>query len=96
MSTESDTPLTDEMSRVFPFGYENLNEDEPYVDIDFAQQLERAYNAACAFIDCHVADPDITDEMVKTHAIFTEQRAALAALLNKTSALTDVKGQTNE
>ncbi len=40
-------------------------------------ELVEAYNAACAFIDSHVADPDITDEMVETYRVFTEKRAAL-------------------
>ncbi len=39
--------------------------------------LVEAYSAACAFIDSHVADPDITDEMVETYRVFTEKRAAL-------------------
>ena len=35
-----------------------------------------AFKAACAFIDSHVADPDITAEMTAKYATFLERRAA--------------------
>lgn len=41
--------------------------------------LARAYAAACAFIDSHVGDPDMTDEMVATYAEFCRLRRALSA-----------------
>lgn len=37
-----------------------------------------AFDAACAFIDCHAADHDITQEMCDNYARFTELRKALA------------------
>lgn len=39
--------------------------------------LRRACDAAFAFIDSHVADPDLTDEMVRKHADYLEARRAL-------------------
>lgn len=41
------------------------------------QLLRRACDAAFAFIDSHVADPDITDEMCIKHATYKDARAAL-------------------
>jgi hypothetical protein len=38
------------------------------------QLLEAAYKAACAFIDAHVGDPDMTPEMVRAHAEFVRLR----------------------
>ena len=37
-------------------------------------ELVEAWNAACAFIDSHVADPDITKEMVEKYAEFQRHR----------------------
>lgn len=39
--------------------------------------LRRACDTAFAFIESHVADPDITDEMVRKYADYQEARAAL-------------------
>lgn len=39
--------------------------------------LEAAYKAACAFIDAHVADPDITPKMRETYAEFVRLRKEL-------------------
>lgn len=39
--------------------------------------LREAFKAACAFIDSNVADPDITNEMVRTYAEFQRHRALL-------------------
>lgn len=39
------------------------------------KQLREAFDAACAFIDSHVADPDMTHEMVRNYAEFKKQRA---------------------
>lgn len=39
--------------------------------------LEVAYGAACAFIDSHAADPDLTDEMCRTYAQFKLTREAM-------------------
>lgn len=41
------------------------------------------FKAACAFIDSHVADPDITSEMRKTYAEFMRMRAMIAAAEGK-------------
>lgn len=43
------------------------------------EALWAAFNAACAFIDCHVGDWDLTKEMVSKHAAFVKARAELAA-----------------
>jgi hypothetical protein len=40
-------------------------------------ELLAAWTAACAFIDSHVADPDITQEMVLTYAEFMKHREAI-------------------
>lgn len=40
--------------------------------------LRKAYEAAVAFIDSHVADPDITGEMVQAYAEYQRTRAALS------------------
>lgn len=40
-------------------------------------KLGRAYDAAVAFIESHVADPDITEEMTRKYAEYKEARAAL-------------------
>lgn len=42
-------------------------------------RLEAAYKAACAFIDAHVADPDLTQEMRETHAEFVRLRKEIDA-----------------
>jgi hypothetical protein len=39
--------------------------------------LEQAYAAACAFIDAHVGDPDMTQKMRDTHAEFVRLRKEL-------------------
>lgn len=49
-----------------------------------AKQLEAmrsAFLAAKAFIDCHVADPDITSQMVQTYAAYQEAFAKIKPLL---------------
>jgi hypothetical protein len=46
---------------------------------DELKLLRRACDAAFAFIDSHVADPDITDEMCRKHAEYKEAREALEA-----------------
>lgn len=40
--------------------------------------LRKAYEAAVAFIDSHVADPDITGEMVQAYAEYQRTRDALS------------------
>tara|TARA_B110000263_G_C15082529_1_gene406991 strand:- start:53 stop:328 length:276 start_codon:yes stop_codon:yes gene_type:complete len=40
-----------------------------------AQRLESAFIAAKAFVECHAADPDITDEMCRAYA---EYKSAVA------------------
>lgn len=81
---ESDTPRTDKEVR---------NRGERFklaalqaVSADFARTLERrcaeleaGWLAACAFIDSHAADPDITPEMAANYLEFVERRAALDA-----------------
>lgn len=42
-----------------------------------ADDLASAWAAACAFIDAHVGDPDMTDEMVRTYAEFQRWREHL-------------------
>ena len=77
-SSVSDTPLTDEESRCPRNGpYRRME-----ISIFFGEKLERAFNAACAFIDSHAADPDLTPEMCRTYAIFREKRRELYASLN--------------
>ena len=39
--------------------------------------LRAAFDAACAFIDSHVADPDITAEMAAKYATFLNHRALI-------------------
>ena len=39
------------------------------------RKLRRAYDAAVAFIESHVADPDLTDEMTRKHAEYQEAKA---------------------
>ena len=41
------------------------------------------FKAACAFIDNHAADPDITSEMRKTYAEFMRMRTMIAAAEGK-------------
>jgi outer membrane murein-binding lipoprotein Lpp len=40
-------------------------------------KLTQAWNAACAFIDSHAGDPDMTEEMCRTYAAFVDIRTAL-------------------
>lgn len=40
-------------------------------------RLREGWQVACAFIDSHVADPDITDEMIQRYAEFNVVRGAL-------------------
>lgn len=42
-----------------------------------AAAVEKAYAAACKFIDVHVGDPDITQAMREAWAEFTDARNAL-------------------
>lgn len=42
--------------------------------------LKSAFESACDFIDSHVADPDITNEMWTNYAIFSERRKLIAAM----------------
>jgi len=46
-------------------------------DDDEVRLLRRACDAAFAFIDSHVADPDLTVEMVRTYSEYKAARAAL-------------------
>ncbi len=39
--------------------------------------LRAGYDAALAFVDSHVADPDITQKMCETYAALQAQRAAI-------------------
>ena len=41
--------------------------------------LQAAYDAAVAFIESHVADPDITDEMTRMYAEYQRTRSALGS-----------------
>jgi hypothetical protein len=41
-------------------------------------EIKRGWESACAFIDSHVADPDITDEMWATYSKFVRIRDSLA------------------
>lgn len=45
-----------------------------------------AWEAACAFIDAHAADPDLTPKMRAAHAEFVRCRDALKAITNPPSA----------
>ena len=54
-----------------PF-WDAINRAEPEAGILYehgclAQRMESALIAAKAFIECHAADPDITDEMCKAY-----------------------------
>jgi len=42
--------------------------------------LKAAFESACDFIDSHVADPDITNEMRTNYEIFCERRKLIAAM----------------
>lgn len=44
-----------------------------------AKRLRAGFDAACAFIDCHRADPDLSAEMIAAYAEFNKQRAAMGA-----------------
>ena len=39
-----------------------------------ANLYRNAFSAACVFIDAHVGDPDMTDEMCKAYAAFQKMR----------------------
>lgn len=52
---------------------------------DEAEKLMAGWNAACAFIDAHVCDPDISSKMVETYAEFIRYRAAITNLTNTTN-----------
>jgi len=79
----SDTPLTDEMqSMVIAHDEGDTYDPHKMVPAVFSRDIERAWNAACAFIDSHVADPDITSEMCRTYADFVANRKALTSSQN--------------
>ena len=47
---------------------------------DMAEETEKyrkAFETARAFIECHVADPDITDEMIEKYSAYNEAKASL-------------------
>ena len=46
-------------------------------EANLVDDLSSAWAAACAFIDSHVAEPDITAEMVRTYAEFLKWRACI-------------------
>jgi hypothetical protein len=79
----SDTPLTDEMQKmVISHDEGDTYDPRKMVPAVFCRDIERAWNAACAFIDSHAADPDITAEMCRTYADFIAKRNALTASQN--------------
>lgn len=47
---------------------------------EYVRALEKAVDAAFAFIDSHVADPDITEEMTRKHADYQEARYNLRTM----------------
>lgn len=51
------------------------------------RDLLQAFQAACAFIDAHVADPDITPKMVETYAEFVRWRGIVEAGAGDRTAL---------
>lgn len=42
-----------------------------------AAELQAAFDAACAFIDSHVSDPDQSNEMCRTYAEFLKHRKSI-------------------
>lgn len=66
--------------------YDKLETVDIHVGWEAAQErvtkLEEAYAAACAFIDCHAGDPDITGEMIINHRKFVECREGLDNEIN--------------
>lgn len=42
-----------------------------------AAELQAAFDAACAFIDSHVSDPDQTTKMCQTYAEFLKHRKTI-------------------
>ena len=79
----SDTPLTDEMQKmVIAYDEGDTYDPRKMVPVVFCRDIERAWNAACAFIDSHAADPDITAEMCRTYADFIAKRKALTPSQN--------------
>lgn len=48
--------------------------DNLYTLEAIAAEWEAAFNAACAFIDCHVSDPDQTPKMCDAYAEFLNHR----------------------
>ena len=53
-------------------------------------RLREAFDAACAFIDSHVADPDITSEMWSNYEKFLQHRQALASVPTEASIAADI------
>lgn len=54
----------------FPPDCEELRKD--------AERYKAAWVAACGFIDSHVADPDLTLDMVEKYAVFLQYRDSIA------------------
>ena len=87
--TQRPTPETDAASDKHP--------SWPATATSFARKLERerdeareqleamreAFMAAKAFIDCHVADPDITAEMIKAYTAYQESFRKLQPFLKQ-------------
>jgi len=90
--TQRPTPETDAMFMAF-----NRREPNAIDPADFARKLEcerneareqleamrEAFMAAKAFIDCHVADPDITAEMIKAYTAYQESFRKLQPFLKQ-------------
>jgi hypothetical protein len=93
---QSDTPRTDAQADRYGPQVPMSN----IVTADFARQLERelaearkdaeryraGYEAAIAFVDSNVADPDITPEMCETYAALKAQRAAIDLAMSPPAA----------
>lgn len=58
-------------------GYDTAQSRHASEKQDELKLLRKACDAAFAFIDSHVADPDLTDEMIVKHADYKDARRAL-------------------
>jgi len=75
----SDTPLTDKMqAMVKDHDTGDTFDPRKMVPAEFSRDIEQAWNAACAFIDSHATEPDLTAEMRRTYAVFMAKRKTLS------------------
>lgn len=63
----------------FDFAMDFLGGPEDALVIEYVEKLEAGWVAACAFIDAHIGDPDMTQRMRDTYAEFQKWRGILKA-----------------